>query len=135
MTLVERRAAVESWVESRLPQVVQLQQQRLAADGRYWHGPWTHDEPPQDGPGSPPDLGRSAPGRPSWAGVGAGGLFPAAMRARTQVDEYDGPLGRGWVLRIQHAEAGYVEELALPWGPHADDWPVGWRNATPDEGV
>lgn len=133
MSPEERRAAVEAWIVPRLSQVAALQEQRLSLDGRYWHGPWTHSAPPQDGPGGPPDLSRAAEGRPSWAGVGAGGLFPGVSRARTQVDEYSGPLGRGWVLRAQFGVGDEVHEWTLPTGPHAGDFPSGWAVLTEEE--
>ena len=56
MTLAERQAAVDAWIGSRLGSVGAMQASRLAADGRYWQGAWTHDAPPVDGPDAIVDI-------------------------------------------------------------------------------
>lgn len=127
MTLAERQAAVDAWIGSRLGSVGAMQASRLAADGRYWQGAWTHDAPPVDGPGEAPNLGRTINGRPSWAAVGAGALIPNPARARVSVDEYAHPDGRGWIIRVQFSHDGETWQRLWGFGPAAADLVAGWH--------
>lgn len=137
MTQLEQvQAAVDAFLDARFGAfVATLQRGHKSEYQRYWHGPWTHDAPPDVSTlGSSPGVTRARLGELSWQASGAAFMLPndgeAPMRARVSMDAYLGPLGDGYVLRAQVADGDAWYETARASGPHAGDWPVGqWIRA------
>ncbi len=100
-----------------------IQASYLGAHGRYWQGLRSHAALPADGNGEAPDLSRKPTDQTeSWQDVRV--PLPAAMVIATQVDVYDGPLGRGYIVAGELEIVGRRWRRAIGVGPEArsHDW-------------
>lgn len=130
MTLLQIRDYVDAWLVARWPTVVARQQNYFANKGRYWQGLKTHTIEPSHETNvverladrldqSPTDQFENWRNVfPEWDGEG----LPAAF----QVDVYDGPDGKGWVLTVWVRIRGTVYTRAQNVGPQSYRT-YGWR--------
>ena len=73
--------------------------------------------PPVDGAEEPPDLSRKPIGKGSRSWSEQAVPLPAAMLVAVAVDVYDGPAGRGYVVRGELVAAGVLWSRSVNVGP------------------
>jgi hypothetical protein len=107
-TLVSARAKVDTWLTNNFPLVISKQATYLAAHGRYWQGLLT-----VSGTNAIPNFTAGADGdaiadnlasKPYYEAESISDIFPTfvgvALPCAFLCDQYDGPLGRGYVVTV-----------------------------------
>jgi hypothetical protein len=96
-----RKDKVDANITARWESLVLMQEGYASSHGRrFFQGIKTHDTPVTDGDARQPNMDRKPTDQSeTWRDVGAAPLFPPGMDASVAIDVYDGPLGRGWIVR------------------------------------
>ena len=114
------RAKVDAIVNDLADAAAPFQSAKAAGRGGYWQGPRTHAAPPADGAALAPDLARAAHGETeTWSDAAL--PLPPQMECSVQIDVYDGPSGRGYVI------AGEVLLAGVRYLRRAHVGPETWR--------
>ena len=126
------QAKADQVLQDLLVAIAARQVAALDATGAYWQGIMTPATPPADGAEIPPDLKRKPVGRgTSWAEEPV--PLPAEIPVAVAVDVYDGPAGRGYVVRGSLVLAGVRWDRAIGVGPEDYRTTAGWLPAAKDQ--
>lgn len=121
MTLTQLRNEIDSRLADLWPKVVSRQEAHLAARGRFWQGNWTHDTIPSalTADLSFPEDNLNTTNVPTseqgtWTDIPN---LPVKACYRLRIDNYDGPLGKGFVGVVQVKHNGTIYERSRNHGP------------------
>lgn len=119
------------WLRLRAAQDAELlgQDGKVIPTARYWQGLPTHDAVPETE--TAPNTKR-ANGRKTWAEMVP--VFPAKLEVMLECQEYEGPLGRGFVLVATAQDNGVLYSYRLHHGPesHRDGGAGVWVALVPE---
>ncbi len=115
------RALVDAELTDHLAKLLDFESTYLASAGRYFQALASHSTPPDDGKTLPPDKLNAGPTDQVeklsylWQQL----QLDAALPYSSQVDVYDGPKGRGYVLTVSVLLGGELWVRAINTGPEA----------------
>ena len=114
-------AALDTRLAAFLPTIIERQEQYRSANGHYFQGLRTHAQPPSDGIDIAPDQVDRKPTDQlyAWSDVGP---LPSQMGSSLSIDVYDGPSGKGYVVRLEVDINGTVWQRRWNVGPET------WRS-------
>lgn len=132
LTPAQARAAIDAELAP-LWTALQAAQATYAANhgGRYWQGKRLLSTTPADGVDAPPDQASSHPHyqAETWTDL-LGGSVPSSLAASVWVDQYHGPLGRGYTATVEGTLGANTWQRCVQVGP--ETWRAfGWTQVTP----
>ena len=127
MTMQQVRDAVDANWASFAATLQTKQATYLGAHGRYFQGLPSHTATPADGNDAAPDSLTATPSyqTDSWASLGG---FPATTKSVIECHQYDGPLGKGYLVFLTVLVGGRRWRRAIEFGPET------FRNAAWNQG-
>ena len=129
-TLKETTESIDARV-SELMGFIEQTQEAGKQNGKYVQLDWSHATDPEDGAVKQPErLSHKLPGKAkTWTDFGYPTHSPSCTAA---ADEYVGPNGNGWALRMALKYGGKRYMRTVKFGPESSD--TGWT-AVPAVGV